>query len=250
MGKMLSALLHLQSIERQLTHVKRQLKSRQNAVNAQTGRIEQFQAAWQALHDRMMNRRKDADRLDLDLKEREQQVEKFRTVLNGAKTNKEYAAILTQINTLKADNAKFEEEGLKLMQEADALREQVQQAQQEIQAQEQRLQEIKASSGEEIVKLTKMMEELSAQRAVAAAAVPADALRVFERVASKNEGDAMAAIEIRGRKPPHEYICGGCYMSLNAEHANALRTRDEVRTCDNCGRILYLEPQAQQANAD
>jgi predicted nucleic acid-binding Zn-ribbon protein len=31
-------------------------------------------------------------------------------------------------------------------------------------------------------------------------------------------------------------------MTLNAEHANALRVRDEIRKCDNCGRILYLEP--------
>ena len=36
-------------------------------------------------------------------------------------------------------------------------------------------------------------------------------------------------------------------MSLNAEHANALRVRDEIRTCDNCKRILYLEPEAEKA---
>ncbi len=34
-------------------------------------------------------------------------------------------------------------------------------------------------------------------------------------------------------------------MSLNAEHANALRTRDEIRTCDICGRILYLANDAE-----
>jgi predicted nucleic acid-binding Zn-ribbon protein len=39
-------------------------------------------------------------------------------------------------------------------------------------------------------------------------------------------------------------------MSLNAEHANALATRDEIRTCDNCGRILYLELKAEKAKAD
>ena len=32
-------------------------------------------------------------------------------------------------------------------------------------------------------------------------------------------------------------------MSLNAEHANALSSRDEIRNCDNCGRILYLVEQ-------
>jgi predicted nucleic acid-binding Zn-ribbon protein len=56
----------------------------------------------------------------------------------------------------------------------------------------------------------------------------------------------MAKIEFHGKKPPYEYVCGGCYMSLTAEHANALRTRDELRFCDNCGRILYLEEEKQQ----
>ena len=94
-----------------------------------------------------------------------------------------------------------------------------------------------------------MLEDLNAKRAEAAKDVPAPALAVFDRIAGNYDGDAMAAIEIQGAKPPHEYICGGCYMSLNAEHVNALRTRDEIRTCDNCGRILYLEPQADEAAA-
>ena len=36
-------------------------------------------------------------------------------------------------------------------------------------------------------------------------------------------------------------ICDGCNMSLAAERANALLTRDDVITCDSCGRILYIE---------
>jgi hypothetical protein len=74
-------------------------------------------------------------------------------------------------------------------------------------------------------------------------------LAVFDRIAGNYDGDAMDAIEFQGSKPPYEFICGGCYMSLTAEHVNALRTKDEIRTCDNCRRILYLEPQADGATA-
>ncbi len=34
--------------------------------------------------------------------------------------------------------------------------------------------------------------------------------------------------------------CGSCYMGLNVEHLNALRSRDTIRRCDSCNRILYL----------
>ena len=121
MGRLLGALLHLQSIERQLAQLRGRLRSRTNAVSAYERRIEQLRTDYEALHTKSMQRRADADRLDLDLKEKEERVSKFRLALNNAKTNREYAAILTQINTTKADNAKTEEEALKVMQEADAV---------------------------------------------------------------------------------------------------------------------------------
>ena len=72
-------------------------------------------------------------------------------------------------------------------------------------------------------------------------ATVAVSLSVFDRIAKTRDGDVMARIEIVGDKQPYEYICGGCNMSITAEHANALRTRDELRSCDCCGRILYLD---------
>jgi len=247
MGTMLAALLQLQSIERQLSHVRGRLKVRKNAVATQQKRIEQCRGDWQALHDRVMTRRAQADRVELDLREKEGQVSKFRSCLNTAKTNKEYAAILTQINTLKADNAKLEEEALKIIQDVETIKASVDQARQKIEIEEKRLAEVEQTSAAEVAKLTAMLKDLTARRAEAVKAVPSDALVVFDRIAENYDGEGMAVIEIHGKKPPHDYVCGGCYMTLNAEHANALRVRDQIRTCNNCGRILYLEPQEESS---
>jgi predicted nucleic acid-binding Zn-ribbon protein len=244
---MLESLIHLQSIERQLTHVRGRLKTRKNAVAAQERRIEQIKAEYNALHDKSITRRKDADRFELDLRAKEEQVAKLRTALNLAKTNKEYAAILTQLNTYKADNAKVEEEVLKIMQDVDVVKAQTEKISVQVEAEQKRLAEITQASGQEIDKLTAMLNELTAQRTAAAQSVPAEALTTFESIAKRNDGDVMAIIEVNGRKPPFDYSCGGCYMSLNAEHANALRSRDEIRNCDNCGRILYMDAKSQNA---
>jgi predicted nucleic acid-binding Zn-ribbon protein len=249
MASTIEALLHLQSIERQLAHIRHRLRSRENAVSAQERRIGQLQGGYDALHEKVMEKRKEGDQLDLDLKSREERVSKLRTGLNTARTNKEYAAILMQINTHKADNSKIEEQALRIMQEADAIQAEADEMQARIEAEQGRLDEIRQSSRQEIEKLNGMMEDLSAQRVDAVQNVPREALAVFERIAENYDGEAMAAVEIHGKKPPHQYVCGGCYMGLNAEHANALRVRDEIRRCDNCGRILYLAPQAEESNA-
>ncbi|MCK5557566.1 MAG: hypothetical protein KAJ01_04270, partial [Candidatus Hydrogenedentes bacterium] len=104
-----------------------------------------------------------------------------------------------------------------------------------------RLEEIKASSVEEIARLESMVTKLSGKRVEASKSVPPKALSLFERIAQQYDGEALAKIETSGRKPPHSYTCGGCFMGLNAEHANALGTKDDIRQCDNCKRILYMD---------
>jgi predicted nucleic acid-binding Zn-ribbon protein len=244
MGTTIAALLQLQSVEKQLTEVRNRLRTRKNAVAVQQRRIDQLKSESDALQEKSMNRRKDADRLELDLKVKEAAVSKYRGVLNTAKTNKEYATILTQINTSKADNAKVEEEALKIIQEVDGLKADREKIDAQMAAENARLAEVRKTSDSEIARLEKMQAELDARRAEAVKTVPKEALVIFERVAPTFDGEAMAVIEVQGRKPPFDYICGGCYMSLNAEHVNMLSTRDDIRRCDNCGRILYMESAA------
>jgi len=241
MGKVLAALLHLQSIERQLVEVRSRLRMRQNAVAAQQRKIDQFRSDWGEFNRRRLDRRKEADRLELDLRQREEKVAGLRGVLNTAKTNKEYAAVLTQINTLKADNAKLEDQALKVIGETESLKAEADGVQAKIDDEEKRLESVKSSVAGEIEKLNTMLAELSTQRAEAILHVPSEELVLFERIADKLGGNAMARIDIEGKKPPFSYVCGGCFMTLNAEHVNALQSRDEVRTCGSCGRILYLE---------
>jgi len=242
MGTLLEALRNLQTIEQELAHVRSRMRTRKNAVSVQEGKIRQLEEDFNALHEQIIEHRKQADSLELDLREREEQVVKLRGGLNAARSNKEYAAILTRMNTLRADNAKIEEQALKAIQNADDLQADSENIQKQIAEQRVRLEDVVANAEQELAKLQTMLGDLSARRTEAAAALPADALAISRRVSSKYDGEAMARVEVHGSKPPYTYVCGGCFMALNPEHANALRIRDEVRTCDNCGRILYMEP--------
>jgi predicted nucleic acid-binding Zn-ribbon protein len=244
MGKVLDGLVKLQSVERQLADVRNRLRRQNAAVTVQQQKVDDLKTSLQQLSDHVLNKQKNAGGVELELKSREAEVAKLRTALNSAKTNKEYAAFLTQINTIKADNSKIEDQVLKAMQDVDQFKTQVEQVKSAISEGEKKLTEIKAGSSEEVKRLETILADLTARRKEAAKDVPADVLSIFDRMASAREGDAMAMVEVQGKKAPFEYVCGGCYMSLNAEHANALRTRDELRFCDCCGRILYLDANA------
>jgi len=243
---LLESLRKLQKFEQEIAHVRSRKRVRSKAVDVQKRKIEQLEQDHTSLREQVLERRKLADSLELDLKDRDQKVVSFRSGLNAARSNKEYAAILTQINTLKADNAKIEDRALSVIQEGEKLKAQADELAGSIAEEQKRLAEINQLNEGEITKLDAMLEDLTAKRAEAARDVPADALATFERISGNYDGEAMAVVEVHGRKPPHTYVCGGCFMSLNSEHANALKIRDQIRTCDNCGRILYIDPNAQQ----
>ncbi len=244
MGPILSALVRLQKIEIDLGQLRRRRRNKANAVTAQESRIKKHSEELESINQQRLERRKQADELELQLREHEAHVEKLRGVLNAAKTNKEYATVLTQINTSKADNAKVEEEALKILAEVDAIQKQGEAIAAIITEEEKRLVEIKESCADDIQMLDDMIKDLSERRAEATKNISPETLALFERIAQQYDGEAMAKIEQAGRKPPYTYACGGCFMSLNAEHSNALRTHDAIRQCDNCQRLLYLDESA------
>jgi predicted nucleic acid-binding Zn-ribbon protein len=245
MGILLESLRKLQKIEQDIAHVRSRIRVRNNAVNVQKRKIEQIEQDRDSLSAQSIERRKLADSLEIDLKQSDQQVVSFRAGLNAARSNKEYAAILTQINTLKVDSAKIEDRTLNVIQEIESLKTQADALSSQIDDENKRLDDINAQSEKELTKLNGMLEGLSKNRIEATEGIPAGTLSTFERISANYEGEAMAQVEIHGRKEPFSYICGGCFMTLNPEHANILSLRDEIRTCDNCGRILYIDPHAQ-----
>ncbi|HNX27497.1 MAG TPA: C4-type zinc ribbon domain-containing protein [Phycisphaerae bacterium] len=240
MGPIIQALVKLQAIELDLTRIKRRRKAKGNAVTAQENRIAQLNDELSSLKEQSLGKRKKADEFELFLNTNRQRVEKLRTDLNAARTNKEYAAILTQINTQKADDARVEEEALALMNEIDSLQAQITDIETRTAQETEKLATIKGSCAEEIEKLDRMITELTEKRNAAAVEVPKEELAIFNRLSNRFEGEAMAEVLVEGKKPPYTYTCSGCYMSLKAEHANALLSHDKVRLCDNCGRIIYL----------
>ena len=246
MGQMLDALLKLQSVETQMATVRGRLRTREETVKAEQRKIDALREQHDALHGELLARRASADELDLDLKQKEEEITKLRTSLNSARTNKEYSAVLTQINTFRADNAKVEELALQKMQEAEEVKALAEQLEAQIAEENRILEEMIKNNGGEIERLSSMLTDLQAQREEASVGVAPGVKATFDRMVERYQGEAMAVIDASGKKPPYTYTCGGCYMSLNPEHVNALRVVDEIRTCDNCGRILYLDPAEQK----
>ena len=170
----------------------------------------------------------------------DQTLAKYRAALNTAKSNKEYAAILTELNTNKADSSKVESQALELMKNIDADQVQCDQIKQQIELAKNELNEIRKQTEELAKKFEAEIADIERQWQQAARDVSAEALEIFRRVAETYDGEAIAEIEVHDHRSGI-YTCGGCFMTLTTETANTLMSRDEIIRCPNCARILYFK---------
>ena len=238
MGPVLDGLVKLQSVENRLGAEKAKLSRCRRNVVIQENLIRSLQNALEAKKEEIQLTKVQFDRLELELKSRDETIGKLRASLNVAKTNKEYAAVLTQLNTTKADNSKIEAQSLELLKDMEVDEAECKDIQGQIDEQKEKLEqtrkESEASAGEYQVEIDKIQAEWDQ----VAQAIPLDALDTFKRVAETYDGQAVTTIEQQDGKGA--YSCGGCFMAITAESVNMLMTKDDIIRCPNCTRILVL----------
>lgn len=239
MGAALDALRELQEIEHQIVDVKRQLRKKERVVEGQQKRMATLEK--QIAADRAeLNRLQVAfQQLDLDVKSRSANIQKSREQLNSVKTNKEYAAVLAQLNNDKADVTQIEQQALEKMQEIEAKQAEVKEKEDQLAAAEGRRAELQDQADQTKQSYAGKLGELQRERDDLARNVSKETLMLFDRLSERFDGEVLATCD-RTHPRRDEYICGGCYLSLTAEVANTLMSRDDIVTCKNCGRILVI----------
>ena len=239
MGPLLKGLIKLQSVENRLRVVTAKLTRCRRSVIFQENQLRTLQSALEAKKEEIKLTRVQSDRLEVELKSRDDHIAKYRAALNLAKTNKEYSAILTDLNTNKADNSKLEAEILELMKTTEADSAECAELQGQIDAQLEKLDDIRKNAEAQAIELEQDVTRVQLEWNAAADGLSPDVLEVFKRVAETYDGEALAHAEQQDERTG-VYSCGGCFMRTPDEVVNQLMTHDDIIRCSNCSRILVL----------
>jgi len=244
MGPVLDGLIKLQSVENRLRAAKAKLTRCRRNVVIQENQVRSLQNAHEAKKEEIQLTKVQSDRLELELKSRDEQISKLRASLNTAKTNKEYAAVLTQLNTTKADNSKIETQILDLMKDIETDETECGKIQQQIDEQKEQLVKMRKESEHMAKKFQAEIDEIQKEWDSCTKDIPQEPLEIFKRVAETFDGQAVTEVEQPGGAKG-AYTCGGCFMGITAESVNMLMTKDEIIRCPNCTRILVLSNEEQ-----
>ena len=164
MGSTLEALLELQDVELQIVDIRRQLARRERQVRRQNAKLRAIQEKVTGERDALRRTQVQVDEIDMDLKGRSAHVTRLREHLNSVKTNKEYAAVLAQLNTEKADASRLETRALQMMEGIDAQRKAMSEREELQQDEAARLADLQAQSERAQRTFAEKLTELEAQR--------------------------------------------------------------------------------------
>ena len=174
----------------------------------------------------------------------EERIDGLRERMNNATSNREYKATLAEVNTLKEKKGELEERALGNLQKVEELSKQrgdLESASDEREKMREVAERERAARADEI---REKISEAEGERATMAAAVPGDALSVYEELLASRGEDAMAPLEVVDAKR-HEYICGSSMMSVPVEIAISL-LNGKLTLSPNDGCILYLDKEAEE----
>lgn len=181
--------------------------------------------------------RAEADQLQKNRRARERQlddaalnIKRKQARLFEIKTNQEYAAVLKEIEVLKGQTSKLEEEVLELLERADAAAKTVADAERTFKAAEAVYQEERAGKEEQLANLRRELASLREARKAEASRLESGLLQQYARLV-KTRGVAVVAVK--------DGSCSGCGIALTPQTYNEVRRNDRMFTCTSCNRILY-----------
>jgi len=217
----------LRRVEGELSEVPRRRADLDAALAAEKARLE---AARQELAGGQKARRQHEGELqDLEAKR-----SRLKGQLMEVKTNKEYTAMLHEIEAVERDIRAREDQILSEMERGETLAVEVKREEDLYRQAEERHRTQGRALDERARALGEQAGRLGAERDAVAATVPPGVLELFHRVARLRGGVAVAAAQ--------DGMCQVCHVKLRLQMFVDIKRNEDIQQCPACNRILYYEP--------
>ena len=229
----LEKLVRLHQVDSDLRRVESELAAlprlRQEIDDRLAGERSRLDTAKAALEGSLKARKQnEASVQDLETKR-----SKYKGQLMEVKTNREYTAVLHEIEGVERDIKAREDVILEEMERAEALGQDVKREEADFKPVEADAKTGKANLDARAATLGAEAQRLGKERDEVAASVPEESLALYRRVA-KQRGTGVA--EAR------EGMCQSCHVRMRVQIWVEVRKNDQILQCESCSRIVFYEP--------
>ena len=209
----------LVDIPLQLDSARAELEEKKNILKVVTEEIETLQ-----------KQRKD---LELEVQGENDHMAKAKTKLPAVKTNKEYTAILTEVDAIKEKVSKIEDMELEVMEALEVKAKEIPGVEKKCKEEDAYFNEYRLKKATEEERFKQELEELVEKRKNISAQLETVILKRYEKISNSRDGRAVAGLR--------ENICQGCFQQVLPQMVIEVKGAEKIHQCERCMRFLFWD---------
>ena len=177
--------------------------------------------------------------LEADLATTQRNHEKFEQDKTRVTNEREYTAVLREIDAARKHIAALETEILKLMEETEKLEADLGLKTPDVERMRAEVDQSLKGLDTERLETTRFIDSCEERRKTLGEALPRHLFSTYDRMARTRRGQALSEVNNDG-------ICAACRMKVRPKVFSDVRRGDQLITCENCGRILFFRSEISQ----
>jgi predicted nucleic acid-binding Zn-ribbon protein len=147
------------------------------------------------------------------------------------KNNKEYRALLKEIEEAEKGNADKEDRVLSCLEELEALSNELEAKKKGLSAMRDRLEDEKTTISKDVARVHEELSDVEKSRNALVETIDTQLLARYEQIKARRGGIAVALA--------NNATCSECYLGIPPQMYNELQRQDSLKFCPNCQRIIY-----------
>lgn len=175
----------------------------------------------------------------------QEKLKKYQQQINRVSTQREYGALLQEIDTVKALISASEEKALSSLERSE-------QTQKELDTRQESFRELDERYATELARwesekpgVARQVDALKARIGDLRGQLSRGMVAQFERILERYPGGALAPVRLIERpvlgRTQREWHCAACNYRVRPQTVVEIRNGSGLVQCDSCKRILYLE---------
>ena len=224
-------------------------------IREQTGQKQDFLSELEAKEKEIRAKKREIEALAAGFTEKEKlRLEKDRVFqdeskkaidkrmrMNRIKNIKELQALQREIDLMRLANGELEEEIIRIMQDIDVIKAQIQTKETEMATMQEEWRKKQKELEEQIRGIDEAVSLAATRRQSIASQVTGDLISRYELIFSRRGGTAVVEVSAG--------ICQGCFMNIPPQLWNEIIRNEKLQLCPSCQRILFVKPAAELESA-
>ena len=232
MSPELSQLIELQELDLEIQRISDRLSRIPEEREKTENEFKQQAAEFLDLKSKHEQTLEDRKQLEADLVTTQQNHEKFELDKTRVRNEKEYTAVLREIDAARKHIGALETDILKRMEELEKLDAELSARAPDVERMRAEVDSSLAALDQERDQANLVLSGFLERRQQLAGNMPRHLFSTYDRMSRLRRGQALAEIRPDG-------ICIACRVKVRPKIFSDVRRGDQLITCENCGRILY-----------